>query len=114
MNFCPQPKPEPRILRDAAIKREEEKAWRLCKARVTRRDGKRCRVCGKGGAEHHHVIPKSLGGRDTDDNVALLCALCHRYRHDALIRIAGNANGYLTVWYDARVSPSGAEDIAMR
>jgi 5-methylcytosine-specific restriction endonuclease McrA len=107
--FCPCPKPEPRILRDAAIKREEEKAWRACKARVTKRDGKRCRVCGKAGAEHHHVLPRSLGGRDIDSNVVLLCKLCHRYRHDGLIRITGTGKGWLLVWFDARVSRTGKE-----
>ena len=102
-------KPEPSILRKAAIQREQEKARRACYARVTRRDGKRCRVCGKPGAEHHHVLPRSLGGRDTDTNLVLLCPLCHRYRHDGLLRLLGDANGRLTVRWDARVSRTGRE-----
>lgn len=114
MTFHPCPKPAPSCLRDAAIKREQEKSRRLAYARVTRRDGKRCRVCGKAGAEHHHVLPRSLGGRDIDSNLVLLCAECHRWRHAQLIRISGNADGRLTVWFDARVSRSGREETVAR
>lgn len=27
-----------------------------------------------------HIVPLSLGGRDTDDNIRCLCADCHRVR----------------------------------
>lgn len=112
MTACP--KPEPICLRKQAIKREEEKARRHAYARVTRRDGRRCRVCAKGGTEHHHILARSLGGRDDSDNLILLCATCHGYRHAGLIRIVGHGDGRVSVWYDARVSPSGSEDIALR
>lgn len=30
----------------------------------------------------HHLIPKYLGGRDTEENTVQLCANCHRYIED--------------------------------
>lgn len=40
-----------------------------------------CFVCGFGNEhalEEHHIIPRSLGGSDDEDNIELLCANCHR------------------------------------
>jgi hypothetical protein len=115
MTACP--KPEPRCLRDAAQKRQDELAWRALKSRVTKRDLKRCRVCLKAGASHHHIIPKSLGGRDTDSNVILLCdgpKSCHRYRHSGLLRITGNAMEQVSVWFDERIRPGSNDLVYLR
>ena len=108
------PKGEPMCLRAAAIKRQDELAWRALKARVTKRDLKRCRVCGKGGADHHHILARSLGGRDTDSNVLLLCRVCHQHRHAGLIRIYGDASKAVDVWFDKRVSPNYFETTGAR
>lgn len=37
-----------------------------------------CELCGrKFGLELHHIIPKSLGGDDTEENLILVCRMCH-------------------------------------
>jgi hypothetical protein len=53
--------------------------------RVLRRDGYRCRICGRRAAHHvdvelhvHHVKPWSKGGLTVEDNLATLCHTCHR------------------------------------
>ena len=38
-----------------------------------------CEVCGSRANDIHHVIPRSLGGEDTVDNLVSLC----RFHHDA-------------------------------
>lgn len=37
----------------------------------------RCRACGAGHLERHHLVPRSLGGDDVDANLIPLCLLCH-------------------------------------
>ena len=74
---------------------------------VSVRDEFRCRACDRrvtrtlaavpDRIEHHHVIPRSLGGEDTTKNVALLCLSCHTKRHvTGELTITGNANRSLT------------------
>lgn len=43
----------------------------------------KCRLCGRQDVEitSHHLVPKSQGGEDTDDNKAYLCVSCHRKVH---------------------------------
>jgi hypothetical protein len=41
---------------------------------------------------HHHVRYRSLGGDDTPDNLALVCARCHSDIHAARIRLTGDAD----------------------
>ena len=57
---------------------------------VNLRDGLRCRQCGQSptqqaeyhrGFEYHHVIPRSQGGSDLPENIALLCHACHQGQH---------------------------------
>jgi 5-methylcytosine-specific restriction endonuclease McrA len=44
----------------------------------------RCMKCGKiDNCERHHVIPKSAGGRDDQDNLIDLCRKCHKDKHDS-------------------------------
>jgi 5-methylcytosine-specific restriction endonuclease McrA len=108
------PKGEPMCLRAAALKRQDELAWRALKARVTKRDLKRCRVCLKAGADHHHILSRSLGGRDTDANVLLLCRECHQHRHAGLIRITGNAMEQVSVWFDERIKAGAGDRLYLR
>jgi hypothetical protein len=57
----------------------------------------RCWRCGKvvgdeiepGATERHHIIPKSEGGPNTDDNLALLCANCHEVIHKYRMNFIG-------------------------
>lgn len=38
----------------------------------------RCELCGsKRGLELHHIIPRSIGGEDNDENLILVCYGCH-------------------------------------
>lgn len=49
------------------------------RARIVRRDGGRCRYCGR--AYHamtlDHILPKSRGGGNTLENLALCCFACN-------------------------------------
>jgi 5-methylcytosine-specific restriction endonuclease McrA len=40
-----------------------------------------CLVCAERYTEPHHVRLKSQGGDDLEDNIAFLCARCHRAYH---------------------------------
>jgi len=44
---------------------------------VSFRDNYRCQKCGKKGQQRHHVIPKSMYGPDSPNNIILLCVECH-------------------------------------
>lgn len=38
-----------------------------------------CRVCqSTGPVEYHHLVPRAIGGSDTEANIAALCPDCHR------------------------------------
>lgn len=42
-----------------------------------------CVLCGStDNLEHHHVVPKSLGGSDNEDNLLTLCAKHHMQLHN--------------------------------
>jgi hypothetical protein len=109
------PKGTPTCLRKAAIAKEAEKAWRLCKARVRRRDGGRCRYCGKPGLpDPHHILARSLGGRDIDENILCLCREHHDWVKPRLLVITGNAECMVRMDVDERVSRSGKPETWFR
>lgn len=63
--------------------------WRLSAkgrlhARLHRRDGFACRVCGAAGQplELHQLATERAAGRDDPDNLISVCAPCHRRFHD--------------------------------
>ena len=60
-------------------KRIDRKRWRSVRRRVFRRDGWRCRGCGRAGRlECDHVIPLDAGGKLYSlDNLQSLCRGCH-------------------------------------
>ena len=41
----------------------------------------KCQVCNKPGCMWHHIVPRSLGGPDTSNNLVLLCKECHGKAH---------------------------------
>lgn len=52
------------------------------KAQIIIRDGNKCRLCGSSDyLEVHHMLPKSLGGRDDNNNRITVCASCHLFMH---------------------------------
>ena len=101
---------------------------KVCQA-VDLRDGGRCRVCAKrvelgstfhDRVERHHIIPRSLGGQDTTENIASLCVGCHDDRHKkGTLRISGNADernemGYLSGLTVERLTDAGWKAGGMR
>jgi len=56
--------------------------WKELRARVRRRDGDICRLCGGPGARFvDHVIPRDEGGADHELNLRSLCVDCDGKRH---------------------------------
>jgi hypothetical protein len=52
------------------------------KALISLQGGK-CLLCGKGKIEHdHHIVPRSMGGSDTIQNIAGICLKCHEKLHE--------------------------------
>ena len=50
-----------------------------------------CRVCGRRGWLHiHHLVHWEDGGPTDDDNLAALCARCHRAVHAGRLRLVGD------------------------
>jgi 5-methylcytosine-specific restriction endonuclease McrA len=73
---------------------------------VYKRDKGQCRCCGRALKLHgislldvmhaHHVIYRSAGGSDHQDNRLSLCAWCHEAEHHALLMIAGEPKKIVT------------------
>jgi 5-methylcytosine-specific restriction endonuclease McrA len=58
-----------------------DKYVELCE-RVFRRDGYKCRYCGRRNNLHaHHVVYRSHGGADTEENLITLCSEHHEDIH---------------------------------
>ena len=51
------------------------------RAKVLERDRFRCRGCTTGSGELHHIVFRSHGGQDTEDNLITLCRGCHDQAH---------------------------------
>jgi 5-methylcytosine-specific restriction endonuclease McrA len=43
----------------------------------------RCIIDSKPNCVEHHILPKSLGGKDTPENKVWLCAECHSNVHNS-------------------------------
>lgn len=51
------------------------------------RDGGCCLLCGSpvdDGEKFHHIVFRSHGGEDTEENGATLCVFCHNFAHGPL------------------------------
>lgn len=78
----PVPKPRPKYYDKQESERERQKNWRAMATAVTKRDGKHCRVCGTPRElDLHHLLMRSLGGRDEAHNLIWLCRGEHRAVH---------------------------------
>jgi len=53
------------------------------------RDGYQCTQCGEKNTrlEAHHLIPRSLGGKDTITNLMTLCKPCHDHHHHGQLKL---------------------------
>ena len=69
-------------LRHPRLRLTEHGYRKLCRL-IDERDGGCCRICGSHtGLQHHHVVFRSAGGDDREDNLILLCWRCHdAYAH---------------------------------
>jgi 5-methylcytosine-specific restriction endonuclease McrA len=57
-------------------------AYRSLRQEILRRDGWRCQSCGgRSNLQIHHIEARSHLGDDSEQNLATLCANCHRLRH---------------------------------
>ncbi|WNN95795.1 HNH endonuclease [Gordonia phage Fribs8] len=61
---------------------EGEDIGKTRKAQIKRRDGHRCRECGKrckpgDGSQVDHIVNRAEGGDNSDANLQLLCGGCH-------------------------------------
>lgn len=60
-------------INQAIGKKEKE----LCKALADNI----CAICGKAGKDAHHIVPVSVGGEHSQDNLICLCRSCHERVH---------------------------------
>ena len=55
--------------------------WDKIKAKVLKRDHKKCIICGSNNLEEiltvHHIISRKLGGDEQLENLVTLCTYCH-------------------------------------
>ena len=62
-----------------------------------------CEICGNNEIlEKHHIISKSLGGKNTKDNLCNICSNCHTKIHYSQIIIEGRfltTSGYVLLWH---------------
>lgn len=49
----------------------------------------------------HHIIKKSLGGKDDPANIMTLCVRCHRRNEDGILKIKFTEDGK-SLWLDDR------------
>lgn len=62
--------------------------WKTLKARVLKRDGYTCYLCGGDADTADHVIPVAQGGTHDMDNLAAICTPCHDVKTETE-RLAG-------------------------
>lgn len=114
---------QPRLVDKTAKRKAVDANWRkVCRA-VDARDKGECRAClcrtlptlaaVPNRREHHHIIPRSRGGKDTTANVCILCLDCHTDVHvTRSLEISGNADKLLRLrpvaWWTmrTRLNPS--------
>jgi 5-methylcytosine-specific restriction endonuclease McrA len=53
------------------------RTWRKTRERILRRDGYICQYCAQEADTVDHVIPRRLGGLDSDDNLVAACKRCN-------------------------------------
>jgi 5-methylcytosine-specific restriction endonuclease McrA len=51
--------------------------WRSIRERILRRDGYICQYCGQEADTVDHVLPRRLGGNDSDGNLVSSCRRCN-------------------------------------
>lgn len=90
----------PTAQRRAKKARANLAVYRAACRKVDKRDGRQCRVCQRViflTAEHHHIKPRSLGGKHTTDNLIRVCGNCHQLITAKRIIVTGNADEQLHI-----------------
>ena len=72
-------------LRDSGSTRH----WRKIRERILRRDQYTCNYCGQEADTVDHVIPRRLGGLDTDDNLVACVLIASKYSLSYLTPMPG-------------------------
>jgi 5-methylcytosine-specific restriction endonuclease McrA len=74
--------PVPSVVRLVLYIRVPQKRMVLSKRNVVKRDGHQCQYCGATHAKMtvDHVIPRTLGGGDTWENLVCACARCNNIK----------------------------------
>ena len=96
-------KDRPRYYVKEDAKRERQKNWKKLAAAVTKRDGKKCRVTGElHGLDLHHLLPRSLGGKDELHNLVWLGRETHRAVHGHALKFfwKDDKNRAATCWWE--------------
>ncbi len=66
-----------RRLKGKAFQREFAKIKPL----IAERDNYCCRLCGRKADDIHHIVFRSQGGTNEEDNLICLCRACHEKAH---------------------------------
>lgn len=97
------PKPRPKFYEKRDSARAQMANWRKLQAAVTKRDGKHCRVCGIARElDLHHLLMRSLGGKDELMNLIWLCRSEHRAVHGHALKFywKDDNNRAKTCWFE--------------
>ncbi len=102
MRRSPVAKPTPRFVEKLIAKRERDRETIRVRAAVRKRDGGKCRCCGKPGFDLHHIVYRSRGGKDTEDNLVTTCRACHTAIHQHALKVYGaDARSVRFEWHAA-------------
>lgn len=99
-----KPTKGPQARRTAAKRRAREREKARVYVLVDQREGYACRLTRRThDLEHHHLLPRSRGGKHASGNVVLLHRDVHRDVTEHRLAITGDANGELLfTWKDGR------------
>ena len=111
-------KPKSRAQTKARLKRLHQRHLAKVIQAVDARDRNRCRVCKilicaydlTRQPHHHHIQFRSRGGKDTVENIVLVCSLCHdRIHNSGVLRVSGESASLViqqcinNVWYEKEI-----------
>lgn len=82
------PKPRPRLLDKRAVAAAKSRQWHEVRRVVLKRDRDTCRICRHAKAiDVHHVLFRSLGGKDEARNLISVCKRCHEDIHGHVVKL---------------------------